>query len=1153
MTPNRSALAAAALMLCSAPSSPAAQTTAASPVLEAMKLELARSLTTLRSTPLPPYFLGYDITEVQEFSARSSFGAITGRTDDRRRALDVQLRVGSYSFDNTHATRTQFPDFAMMLDASVEVPLDDDMMTIRGALWYETEQRYRSAVEQLSRARTNARLRVAPEDSSPDFSHETPEHYIEAPQPLVVDRAAWEDKLRRYTAPFAAQHDIYGANATFSATVETQWYVNSEGTEIQTSQPRYRLIISAFSKADDGMELPRYESFFASTAAGLPDDQAVLRAVERMIGDLQALRRAPALDPYTGPAILSGRASAVFFHEILGHRLEGHRQKNEDEGQTFTRRIAEAVLPAGFSVYFDPTLQRLGNTELAGYYRFDDEGVRARRVAVIDHGILKTFLMSRMPIEGFASSNGHGRRQIGLSPVARQSNLIVQVAAPKTRQQLKQQLLDEMRRQRKPYGLFFDDIEGGFTMTERGTPNAFEVLPVMVYRVYPDGREELVRGVDLIGTPLTVFSKVTAGDDQVAVFNGMCGAESGFVPVSAVSPAVLISQIEVQKKPKSSQRTPILPPPTLENAPPPAKSAGPDTGSVVMRAMRDELARSMGELRLDTMPKPYFLSYRIEDVRHLDVDGSRGALVSSVAGRNRRLAVELRVGDYTFDNTNFLGMPGDMADLMMDEREEGVAETPLDDDYLALRRQLWLATDQSYKFAIANLARKRAALANRAGRTELPDFTREDPVTIADDRPTPVWDQSAVEGLVRAASGVFQKTPDIYRSNVSWSGGAVRTWYVNSEGTSFTRTVPWGSVHVSATSRAPDGMPLSDGFSILAPASDALPTQEALTGRIEDLTARLGRLRTLPMAESYTGPVLFEGSAAAELFASTFGSRLGADRTPSFDNPMFENLAAGEMGGGGLLDQLGTRVMPRTFSVIENPAQRTYEGRDIGGTLVDDEGVRTRETKLVDKGMLRTLLTTRVPVQGLARSTGSRRRFGAGPTNVFVSTDSGLSDAQLRTRALALARERGNAYVIVVRRFAVSAGDIGEFLSSMRESGPDGSRTTALGEVVKLYADGHEEPLRGALLSGLTVAAFKDIAGASRARSVVTLSGIDHFGGAFAMVRIFSAGMTSGMYFGAATSTYIVPALLFEDLSIRKRPAQGFTPPTSSPPWVAPP
>src|SRR3989449_228471 len=318
------------------------------PVLDAMKAELGRSLDALRTSPTPPYFLGYDITEVQEFSVMSSFGAITDRSDERRRALDVQLRVGSYAFDNTHAAaHTDFPDFSRFLDVPVDVPIDDDPMAIRAALWNETQQRYRHAVEQLSDARTNARLRVAPEDSSPDFSRESPERYIEAPLRLTLDRSSWEQRVRRYTAPFGQQRDIYGANAFFTATVETHWYVNSEGTEIQTSQSGYRLLIAAFSKADDGMELPRYESFFAVTPEGLPDDRVVLQAVDRMIADLQALRRAPVIDPYTGPAILSGRASAVFFHEILGHRLAGRGaavQSDRAGRRTQTSRAAQAAV-----------------------------------------------------------------------------------------------------------------------------------------------------------------------------------------------------------------------------------------------------------------------------------------------------------------------------------------------------------------------------------------------------------------------------------------------------------------------------------------------------------------------------------------------------------------------------------------------------------------------------------------------------------------------------------------------------------------------------------------------------------------------------------------------------------------------------------------
>src|SRR2546430_1272327 len=229
-------------------------------------------------------------------------------------------------------------------------------------------------------------------------------------------------------------------------------------------------------------------------------------------------KNAPIVEPYTGPAILSGRASGVFFHEVFGHRIEGHRQKDENEAQTFKKKVGEKILPDSFSVYFDPTLRRLGSTELAGYYLYDDEGVKARRVDVVKNGVFESFLMSRSPIAGFDHSNGHGRSQPGFRAIARQSNLVVATSKSASHDELKKMLIEQIRQQNNPFGLMFDDIEGGFTITQRFIPNAFNVIPVMVYRVYPDGREELVRGVDLIGTPLTVFSKILAADDDVQTF-----------------------------------------------------------------------------------------------------------------------------------------------------------------------------------------------------------------------------------------------------------------------------------------------------------------------------------------------------------------------------------------------------------------------------------------------------------------------------------------------------------------------------------------------------------------------------------------------------------------------------------------------------------
>ncbi|HEV2388470.1 MAG TPA: metallopeptidase TldD-related protein [Candidatus Acidoferrales bacterium] len=443
----------------------------------------------------------------------------------------------------------------------VEVPIEDDPGAIRRVLWYATDQSYRGALERYTRAKANAQVMVAPEDSSGDLSQEPAEKYTEAPVDVRLQRAIWERKIRAYTAPFARSADLYGGEATLSAEAVTRWYVNSDGSELQTSSAYYRLLLYAYTKAADGMELPRYESFVAFRPEDLPADTAVLQSVETMIADLHALKDAPVVDAYTGPAMLSGRASGVFFHEVFGHRVEGSRQKDENEAQTFKKKVGEKVLPDSFSVYFDPTLRRLAGTELAGYYLYDDEGVKARRVDVVKDGVLKNFLMSRSPIAGFDHSNGHGRAQPGFAPVARQSNLVVTTSNPVAPGELKKMLLAEIKRQNKPFGLMFDDIEGGFTMTQRFIPNAFTVLPVMVYRVYPDGRQELVRGVDLIGTPLTVFSKIVAADANVQVFNGVCGAESGWVPVSASSPDILVSQIEVQKKEKSQERPPILPPP----------------------------------------------------------------------------------------------------------------------------------------------------------------------------------------------------------------------------------------------------------------------------------------------------------------------------------------------------------------------------------------------------------------------------------------------------------------------------------------------------------------------------------------------------------------------------------------------------------------
>lgn len=531
-------------------------------VLNAMQAELDRSMTVFKGGSVPLYFLSYEITEVEGISAHGSFGALVNSNQNKRRILDIDLRVGDASLDNTHQIRgDRFGSMGMRMSGGASIPIEDTADAIRSVIWYQTDKRYKTAVEQLTKVKTNVKVKVAEEDKAADFCTEPASAFSEATPKIKADKNVLEEKVRLYTAPFAKFGDIYTANATISYQVETRWYVNSEGARIQVSEPGCRISISASTKAEDGMNLPRHETFFGFKPEDLPSDEVVLTKVQKMISDLEALRKAPLVDPYTGPAILSGRASAVFFHEIFGHRVEGHRQKNVDEGQTFKKQLNQRLLPDTFEVYCDPTLDHYGKMLLSGHYTFDNQGVKARRVPLIEAGVFKGFLMGRTPIEGFTNSNGHGRKQAGLTPVSRQSNLIVECKTPVSHAALKQQLIERVKQQGKPYGLLFEDIEGGFTITGRSLPNAFNVLPILVYRIFTDGREELIRGVDLIGTPLTTFSKIVAADDTPALFNGYCGAESGSIPVSAVSPALLVEQIEVQKKDKNQDRIPILPAP----------------------------------------------------------------------------------------------------------------------------------------------------------------------------------------------------------------------------------------------------------------------------------------------------------------------------------------------------------------------------------------------------------------------------------------------------------------------------------------------------------------------------------------------------------------------------------------------------------------
>ena len=533
---------------------------APSPLIVTMGQELDREMPILSKATPPAYFISYILTSTDRTEVMGSNGALLSSEDSHSRWLETQVRVGSYNLDNTHKVGNSAPSQGSF---GTSVPIDDAPDVLRRAMWQETDKQFRGASEGLIKINTSKEVQVQTDaEHAPDFAREEPHTFYGPEVSIQPDRKPWEAKVRLYTRAFRESPQILNSIVTFSATGDNQYQVTSEGARLQFGQVHYRLELFIQGKAPDGMDINRYYNFDWANPSDAPDDKAVLAQGKVLRKELEGLVAAPLVEPYAGPALLTGRATAVFFHEVFGHRAEGFRQKDINEGQTFANKVGEPILPKFLSIYDDPTERTLGKDILIGFYPFDDEGTPSERVTLVDHGVLKSFEMSRQPLKGFPASNGHGRRQIGAQPVSRQGNLIVQSSLSVSNAELRKKLVEEIKRQGKPFGLLIDDIAGGFTFTGRGQPQAFQVQPLVVYKVFPDGRpDELVRGVDIVGTPLVSLTKIVATGDTMETFNGYCGAESGSVPVSASAPAILITEMEVQKKETSTDKPPILPPP----------------------------------------------------------------------------------------------------------------------------------------------------------------------------------------------------------------------------------------------------------------------------------------------------------------------------------------------------------------------------------------------------------------------------------------------------------------------------------------------------------------------------------------------------------------------------------------------------------------
>lgn len=983
-------------------------------LLQIMKEELKYCMEELKKQESIPYYMNMRAMDDYSITVVSSFGAVTNASQNRKRTLVPQIRLGSPELDNfKYNMQGGMAGPNGQGAQGVILPLDNNFPdAIREAIWRETLQRYEYARNMYDQTKTRASVSVADEDKAPCFSEAPVEHYYEAPvavgrQKMDIKRA-WEQRMDEVSAVFKTCPELRQGTASFNFQVLRTYFVNSEGSVVVQNRVSTRVMLMASLKAADGMELPLNLSYFAYTPDELPDNDRMIADVQDMIKRLLALRDAPVADPYTGPAILSGPASGVFFHEIFGHRLEGHRLKSG--GQTFKKMVGEQVLPAEFQVYCDPLQKRYADTDLYGHYVYDDEGVKARRVDNVVNGVLKEFLMSRVPLDGFPASNGHGRTSGGGDPVSRQSNLIIETTRPYSEDELRAMLVAEAKKQGKEYGYYFRTVTSGFTYTgEGGSLNSFNVTPLEVYRVFVNGDpDQLVRGVDMIGTPLSMFSNITAAGNEPSVFTGVCGAESGWVPVTAISPTIFVNQIETQRRAQTRDIAPILPSPKTE------EMTEKDPDKVIYAAMRSELDRNNAALVLPNGPKPYYISYTIARYRRFQMVGSLGGLLfSNVSPWQMNGGTRVMLGDYQNNS-----------DVSYQE-QVAPAQLPSEVDYDVIRRGLWESSDMMYKYSLGVMAQKANYLKQnpRSGEeAALADMQQLPAVTRVQKRETEYKiDQLALEKLVSEVSAVFNEYKDIYNSSVTVSGAEVDIYRLTTEGVQLKEPGGFVDVTVSAEARATDGSNIGDMFSLSLLNPAEIPSVEELKQRVKAFAEGLLQLRTAPLvAEYYNGPILFEGGAVATMLANNLLAPGGLIAIRSLTPTR-----------GSLADQFGQKIIDNRLTIKNYTAMKEYNGTPLYGHYeVDGDGVTPEaEMTLVEKGVFKKMLNGRVPTRNAPETTGSSRFILApqspsvttGTGTIHVQAEKGTSHEKLKKMLIKAAKDAGQPCAYIVRGISGSA------------------------------------------------------------------------------------------------------------------------------------
>jgi hypothetical protein len=551
--------------------------------LRAMLDEMARSKTLQLNNLDKPYFVEYDSGDTEQVSIVAELGGLLNSNHMRFRVPRVQVRVGDYKFDNTNSIYSG--------DSRVgTLPIDDDYSVMRGAFWLDTDAIYKAAADQISRKR-NALREISDPDKTPDFSPATAIQVLEKPEHLKFDQKGWEETLRKASAGFVSHPEVTFSSVRMRAIASTYRLVNTEGTIVRIPQNLNDMALRAEAQTADGSYVWDHKFFTPVETSGYPTPEELAKAVQTVATETELLAKAPLAEDYSGPVLFEQEAAAEMVASVMADALRLHRKPLAPPGadtpqvldSVWSGKFGAKVVPDWMSIYDDPAQSEFKGTPLAGAYRVDDEGVPAQRVLIADKGTLKALLTSREPVRDINISNGHGRLSGGFgSQVAVIGNLFVQADSATPEAKMKARLIEKTKAAGMKYGILLRRLDFPFTARVEELQGLVRQLqksgyartlasPLLAYRVYLDGHEELVRGFRFKEFSAKDLRDVDAASDKPYVLNYVNnGSPFDFADItseattsSVICPSLLFDSIDLVKAENEGGKLPIVPMPAV--------------------------------------------------------------------------------------------------------------------------------------------------------------------------------------------------------------------------------------------------------------------------------------------------------------------------------------------------------------------------------------------------------------------------------------------------------------------------------------------------------------------------------------------------------------------------------------------------------------